>query len=108
MKFRYYRVITTIGLIALTPVVLIILPAEFFDNGESICLSKILLDRECYACGLTRGIMHLIHLDFKEAFNYNLLSFVVFPLLVVIWIEWILREIKKLKKIKKNFLPPAC
>lgn len=59
---------------------LLYLPADHFDEGESICVSVVLFDKECYACGMTRGIQHLLHLDFEKAAEYNLLSFVVLPL----------------------------
>ena len=37
---------------------------------------------QCWGCGLTRGMMHLIHLDFVGAYNYNKLSFLILPLLI--------------------------
>ncbi len=43
--------------------------------------------------------MHLIHLDFEEAFAYNMASFVALPLLGVVWIQWGLKEYKILKKV---------
>ena len=55
----------------LTPIILLCLPADFFDYGESICVSTILLDRECFACGLTRAIQHLIHFEFFNAYKFN-------------------------------------
>ena len=67
----------------LAPCVLLALPSSFFDSGESICLSVMLFDIECYACGLTRAIQHLIHLEFSIAYEFNKSSFLVFPLLVV-------------------------
>ena len=67
----------------LLPFVLLALPSSFFDDGESICLSVLVFDVECYACGLTRAIQHLIHLEFSIAYGFNKLSFLVFPLLVV-------------------------
>ncbi len=70
------------GFIIIIGVVLLILPADFFDNGHSVCVSVLLMNKQCYACGLTRGIMHLIHLDFEAAWEYNILCFIVFPLLV--------------------------
>jgi hypothetical protein len=71
-----------IGLL-LTPVILLILPSNFFDEGQSICLSYLLFDTECYACGLTRAIQHLIHFDFSIAYEYNKLSIIVFPFLML-------------------------
>jgi len=63
------------------------LPATFFDTGTAMCLSVIVFNRECYGCGMTRGVMHLIHFNFEQAWTFNKLSFVVFPLLVymIIW-----------------------
>ena len=76
------------------PLVLLGLPATYFDTGESLCLSKRLLDMECYGCGITRAIMHLIHLDFEQAWSYNKLSFIVFPLLAFLYAQEFLKEVK--------------
>ena len=80
-------------------VFLVFLPANYFDSGSSVCLSVQLLGKECYACGMTRGIMHLVHLNFAEAAQYNILSFIVLPLVIVMY----LLEVKKMwfdKRIK--------
>lgn len=83
-----------IGFLIILSSTLIILPSNFFDSGQSICLSVLLLNRECYGCGMTRAIQHLIHFEFEMAYNYNKLSFVVFPLFVYL----ILKELLKLYK----------
>src|SRR5258705_13981083 len=88
MKFRYYFTIAKLVLIVSTPVVLLILPADFFDNGRSVCLSNLLFNTECYACGLTRACMHLVHLQFQQASSYNMLCFIAVPLLAVVWVQW--------------------
>lgn len=62
--------------------VLICLPADYFDHGKSVCLSVTFFDMECYGCGMTRAIHHLIHLDFHAAWGFNRLSFIVLPLFV--------------------------
>lgn len=67
------------------PVVLLVLPANFFDNKPSICLSRVFFDLECLGCGMGRGVMHLIHGDFEGAWQFHKLSFVVLPLLVYVW-----------------------
>lgn len=74
----------------LIPIVLIALPANFFDTGDSICISVLLLDTECYACGLTRAVQHLIHLDFATAFAFNKLVVIVFPLIALLWLKAVL------------------
>ncbi|KAF2519893.1 DUF2752 domain-containing protein [Flavobacterium salilacus subsp. salilacus] len=79
----YTRVWVTI----LAPVVLLFLPADFFDKGESICLSKSLAGIECYACGMTRAVMHFIHFEFEAAWEFNKLSYIVVPLLFPLWLK---------------------
>ena len=89
------------GIYILIPIILLVLPVDFFDEGNSICLSVFLFDFECYACGLTRAVMHLIHLDFYNAWLYNKLIVIVFPLMSLLWIKYFLEcfNIKILKKI---------
>lgn len=71
------------------PIILLVLPADFFDHGPPICLSRILLDVECLACGLTRATMRLIHLDFAAAAQFNKMVFFIFPLVVYLWAKYI-------------------
>jgi Protein of unknown function (DUF2752) len=79
----YSRTVITI----ITPFILLLLPASYFDKGKSVCLSKLLSGYECYACGLTRATMHFIHFDFTKAWEYNKLVFIVVPLLFPLWIK---------------------
>ena len=82
----------------LLPIVLLILPTDFFDTGESVCLSVRLFELTCYGCGLSRAIQHLIHLDFEMAYAYNKLSVVVLPVLLLVWVG----ECKRIFVILKN------
>ena len=96
MKLTHYQYKKTGGILlfaglVVLGMVLIYLPANFFDHGQSICISVLLFHRTCYACGMTRAFQHLIHLEFKEAYAFNKLAFIAFPLLVVM----ILIEFKK-------------
>ncbi len=79
-----------LALLSIFGLVLLWLPGSYFDEGPPMCLSVILLKRECYGCGMTRGVMHLIHFEFEQAWMYNKLAFVVFPLLVymILWEIW--------------------
>jgi len=74
---------------------LLYLPADHFDHGDSVCLSVVIFDRECYACGMTRGVQHLLHLDFKEAASYNKLSFIVLPLGLYLVGSWIYKTYRE-------------
>jgi hypothetical protein len=97
LQSRYYFTCAKLALAVLFPLTLIILPANFFDTGESICLSKLLLNVECYACGMTRACMHLIHLDIAGAYYYNTLSFAVLPIISIMWLSWAIKNWKKYK-----------
>lgn len=75
----------TIAVMILTPVVLLVLPVNYFDNGTTLCPSKRFFDIECPGCGMTRAIMHLIHFDLESALYYNSLSLIVAPVLAAWW-----------------------
>ena len=87
-----------LALYVIIPLILLALPADYFDTGKSICLSVLLLGRECYGCGMTRGIMHLIHFDFADAVYFNPLSLIVFPILGYLWIKYFLTDWKTYKR----------
>ena len=89
MNNKYPKIYLAVLLII--PLVLLLLPSAFFDSGDSICMSVVFFDRECYACGMTRAIQHLIHLDFFIAYDYNKLSFIVLPILI----RSLIKEIKR-------------
>jgi hypothetical protein len=79
-------------------IVLLYLPADYFDHGESICPSKVLLDMECLGCGITRAMQHVIHLDFVAAWNFNNLVVIVAPVLFFLWFQAMHKAWKEMKK----------
>lgn len=91
-KYKFYFS----GLL-LIPLVLLVLPADFFDTGRAICLSVILFGKTCYGCGITRAVHHLIHLEFLEAYNFNKLVVIVFPLISYLYFKEIVRVYFKMK-----------
>lgn len=98
-KFFQSKLFLTAKAIALAvlPLILIVLPANYFDKGKSICLFTILSDIECYGCGLTRACMHLIHFNFENAATFNKISFVVFPIMCVLYLQEFITTLKNLK-----------
>ena len=86
-----------LAVLLILPVVLILLPADFFDKGRSVCLSVLLFDQTCYGCGMTRAIQHLIHFDISAAASFNKISFIALPVVLFVWIEQIIRIYKKIK-----------
>lgn len=70
-----------------SPLLLLILPKDFFDTGLTICIHKNLFDFDCPGCGLTRALMHLLHLDFISAWSFSPIAFVVAPILAMLWLH---------------------
>lgn len=92
----------TLWLISLLlfPLILWLLPIDFFDNGQFIvCYSKRYFGIECLGCGLSRAIMHFHHLDFKTAFAFNRGVVFWYPVLVGIWLFWLEKGYQQLKTI---------
>jgi hypothetical protein len=68
------RNITVLWLIALllVPIILWILPGDFFDDGDLIiCPSRFLFDIECFGCGMTRAVQHMHNFQWDDAVYYN-------------------------------------
>ena len=85
-------------ILILVPIFLFLLTANFFDTGESICVSVVFFEKECFACGMTRAIQHLIHFDFSIAFEYNKLSIFILPLLLLSYYN----EVKRIFKFIRS------
>ncbi|MDA8896144.1 DUF2752 domain-containing protein [Bacteroidia bacterium] len=71
------------------------LPFRYFDGGAIICPSKKFLDIECFGCGLSRAFERIIHGLFAEAWELNKLSFILFPIAIIIWFHVLGLVIKK-------------
>jgi len=83
------------GAVVTAPFILLLLPVDYFDTGDSICLSKVLAGIECYGCGMTRAVMHFVHFDFAGAWMFNKLSFLVVPMLFPLWVKSLLIVLNK-------------
>jgi len=96
--FRFVKVF----LLIFIPIVIALLPEDFFENKGSTCFSVIFLDQECYGCGMTRASMNLINFNFTQAWYTNKLSLIVIPLICFLWIKELLKEIKAIQSNFKN------
>lgn len=85
------------GIILIVPFILWLLPANFFDTGQSICISKLLMDRDCPGCGLTRAVQHAMHGEFILAFGFNKVIIVLMPLFVFIYLRLVRDTIRGVK-----------
>ncbi len=97
MNQRIFSILE-LGFYIITPIVLLCLPAGYFDQGQSLCLSQLLFQKECPGCGMTRAVMHLIHFDLNEAVYYNPFVLIIFPLLVFFVARRMLKLWKSLRK----------
>ena len=77
------------------PLVLLILPADYFDHGAVICPSKRFLNIECPGCGMTRAIQHAIHFQFSKSWDYNKGVVIILPILVLIYLHIVGRILNK-------------
>lgn len=86
---KYFKIVLLLSI----PITLWILPSNFFDNGKSISIFALMgIEDYIYSTGMTRSIMHLMHFDFAGAIEYNKLSFIVLPLLFLLWLKLLLKE----------------
>jgi hypothetical protein len=86
---KYLVLLWKIALISL-PFLLVYLPIDFFDNGETVCLSMRVFNLECPGCGMTRAFMHLIHGDVEGAIDYNVFVIIVLPIAFLLWVKEVL------------------
>ena len=101
IKVRVALSKATLLFVITVPIILFLLPLDFFDHGKPFCLSRLLFDMECYGCGLTRACKHLMHLDYERAFYYNISSFIVLPIIGILWIKWGIQECRFLATYSK-------
>jgi len=81
------------------PIVLWILPADYFDTGGvELCPSQVFFNFECFGCGMTRAVMHFHHWQFIDAIYFNSLVVIVYPLLVLIYFIWLKSAFTALNK----------
>lgn len=52
----------------------------------SLCPVKNLFDISCFGCGMTRGFISILNLNFKTAYEYNVLSIPLFIGIVLYFI----------------------
>ncbi len=56
--------------------IILFLLTKFFEIP--LCLFKHVFGFSCFGCGMTRGFVAILYLDFKSAYEYNILSIPLF------------------------------
>ena len=82
------------------PLFLYAVPVDNIYNGESICIIKSLFGVECWGCGTTRAVFSVLYGKFSQAWEYNRMIVVIFPLLLWLWVSEIHRTICKMRAKK--------
>jgi hypothetical protein len=77
-----------IFLIMVLGIVFYYIPKDYLGETYPICLYRILFGIKCIGCGTTRALWSILHLKFKDAYEYNKLIIISFPLLVFCLIWW--------------------
>jgi len=86
-NLKAFLVLVWIGLAGIIAAHLI--PYNWVHHGPTLCLWKRFLGHECWGCGSTRAMYHLLRGEFAEAWGYNHLIVVVVPLATVLCFRWL-------------------
>lgn len=82
-------------LLIIIPILIFFIPIELVEEKPVICLSRLILNKECIGCGMTRACISLIHFKFDKALKYNRLVIIVFPLLSYNYLKLFFNTLKK-------------
>lgn len=77
------RIFICICINILLLLLLYLLPIE---SKHSLCIYKNITGKECFNCGMTRAFLSVLHLNFKQAVQYNWRVVIVFPYTVIVYI----------------------
>lgn len=66
-------------------------------NSISICLWKLIFNRECWGCGMTRAFGALFHGDFAQAYDFNPRIFIVAVIFIYLWLRMLVKGIQSYK-----------
>lgn len=91
--------------IAIMLLLLFILPGDMILNNTPLCESISKYNIECFACGMTRGFVHISEFEFAEARSSNggsIYVFTVFLLNSVLFVKYLFKFKKSLKLLLKR------
>jgi hypothetical protein len=94
-----YKILALAGLL-LIPVLICLVPLSWVESQHSVCLIRNITGHDCYGCGMTRAVSAVMHFRLSDAFHFNKLVIIVFPLLVYIWGEKIYTLQKIIRRSK--------
>ena len=75
-------------------IIVVIALISIFVHPFIPCLFHEITGLYCPGCGVTRMIISILKLDFYQAFRYNPLLFILFPVFIILFINYIYCLIK--------------
>lgn len=82
----------------------ILIPTSYFIENNKICFYVREFHLLCPTCGVTRAFSNLMHLNFKEAFNYNPVFTLSFgPIFIFLFIEDLINIILNFTAKKERY-----
>lgn len=97
---RIWLIISTMILVGV--VLIYILPSQCILDAAPKCAYKVLFNRECYSCGMTRGFIEASKFHIESANNLNKAAFTLFLLCLLNSIVFIIFVIRYIFKSRSN------
>jgi len=68
------------------------IPKTYLGDTFPICLYRIIFGKKCIGCGTIRAVWSILHFNVSEAYEYNKMIIVTFPLLTGCITKWIFKN----------------
>lgn len=83
------KVLFRLIVVTILTLIFFLIPREYLGEKYPLCLFRLLFNTRCIGCGTTRAFWSVLHLRFHDAFAYNRLVVITFPLCVGCVLHWI-------------------
>ncbi|MEG1607628.1 MAG: DUF2752 domain-containing protein [Mucinivorans sp.] len=70
----------------------------FVDTGSTLCIWKNITGHDCLGCGTMRAMLSVFHGQWSQAYLYNRLIVLSFPVLLYLWLRWVVSLIKEISQ----------
>lgn len=101
------KALIIIIILIVSPIILRYITLNDLEKAPTLCVWKNITGKDCWGCGTSRAIVSVLHLDFKQAYNFNKRIVIVFPILVYLWFKWMYQNIRILLGKKKSTTNPS-
>lgn len=91
-------ILFTILIVIVTYLFLLVFLKVLAYDGPTLCIFKLIFNKECPGCGMTRAFYHMLKLDIDKAISFNYRIIIVYPLIWGIYINYIYKKINLFMK----------